>query len=194
MQRSYHPRARAVATARCATDRSVRFLTAVLGLMAVAAGLALAGPALGQEVKTIASHGRWQAYAFDEGGAKACYIASRPVKDEGQYTKRGKIYAIVAHRPAEQTRDEVSLNAGYTYKEQSQVRVSIDGTDFTLAPHQDTAWAPSREQDRALVEAMKAGRTMVVEGTSSRGTATKDTYSLVGFTKAYQASAKACGL
>ena len=34
---------------------------------------------------------------------------------------------------------------------------------------------------------------MIVQGTSSRGTKTTDTYSLIGFTKAYRAIADACG-
>ncbi len=194
MQRSINRRVVAVTAAKRETDIAVRIMLIFLGLLALAAVLAAGQPALGQEVKTLASHGRWQAYAFDENGQKACYIASRPVKDEGKYTKRGKIYAIVAHRPAEKTRDEVSLNAGYTFKKESRVRVSIDGRDFTLFPHEETAWVPSSEGDRALVAAMKAGKTMVVQGTSARGTDTKDTYSLVGFTKAYRAIAKACGL
>ena len=41
---------------------------------------------------------------------------------------------------------------------------------------------------------MRKGRTMVVTGTSTRGTLTTDTYSLSGFTKASRAIAKACGL
>jgi len=39
---------------------------------------------------------------------------------------------------------------------------------------------------------MRAGLTMVVKGTSSRGTLTTDTYSLRGFTAAYDAMQKAC--
>ena len=41
---------------------------------------------------------------------------------------------------------------------------------------------------------MKKGNRMVVKGTSSRGTLTTDTFSLKGFTKAYGAIGKACGL
>ena len=40
---------------------------------------------------------------------------------------------------------------------------------------------------------MIKGSKMVAVGTSSRGTKTKDTYSLSGFTKAYKAINKACG-
>ena len=40
---------------------------------------------------------------------------------------------------------------------------------------------------------MKSGKQLIVRGTSSRGTATTDTYSLAGFTAALAASDKACG-
>jgi hypothetical protein len=56
------------------------------------------------------------------------------------------------------------------------------------------AWAPDETADRALVQAMAAGRQMVVRGTSSRGTLTTDTYSLSGFTRAHQEINRACGL
>jgi hypothetical protein len=127
-------------------------------------------------------------------GEKACYIASQPKKDEGKYKKRGEIYAMVTHRPGDKVRDEVSLSAGYRYKAESRIEVAIDSSKFELFPHEDTAWVPDSEGDKKLVAAMRAGKTMVVRGTSARGTATKDTYSLTGFTKAYRAASKACGL
>lgn len=162
-------------------------------LAAALAWLALLPPASAQDIENLGEFGNWGAYAFDEQGEKACFMASRPVKDEGDYEKRGEIFAIVTHRPADKSRDVVSLEAGYKYKAESPVKVSIDGKDFNLAPHEETAWAGD-EVDRALVAAMKAGNLMVVEGVSARGTETKDTYSLKGFTKAYQTIGKACGV
>jgi hypothetical protein len=152
-----------------------------------------AGPVAGQEIERLGTFGDWRAYAYDENGEKACYIASQPTKHEGDYKKRGEIYAMVTHRPGDKVRDEVSLSAGYRYKEESRVEVAIGGDKFELFPYEDTAWVPDSAGDKKLVAAMRAGSTMVVQGTSSRGTATKDTYSLIGFTKAYRAATKACG-
>jgi len=45
-----------------------------------------------------------------------------------------------------------------------------------------------------LVGAMKAGIEMTIRGTSARGTETLDTYSLRGFTAAYNEAVTACGL
>jgi len=163
--------------------------------VALAAALALpgAGPVLAQDIESLGAFGDWRAYAYDEKGEKACYIASQPKKDEGDYKRRGEIYAMVTHRPADKVRDEVSLAAGYRYKSETRVKVLIDGKTFELLPHEDTAWVPDSAGDRKLVAAMRSGKQMVVQGTSSRGTATKDTYSLMGFTKAYKAASKACG-
>ena len=41
---------------------------------------------------------------------------------------------------------------------------------------------------------MAKGRQLIVTGYSSRGTKTTDTYSLAGFTAAYKAIGKACGV
>ncbi len=162
-------------------------------LLAAGVGLA-AGAALADERKPLGVYGDWQAYTFDDDGAKACYIASAPTKHEGNYKARGDIFAIVTHRPSDKTRDVVSLLAGYSYDDSNPVEVAIDGKTFKLLPYGSVAWAPDSKLDEQLVSAMRAGNTMVVRGTSSRGTETKDTYSLMGFTKAYRAINKACGL
>ena len=56
------------------------------------------------------------------------------------------------------------------------------------------AWAHDAKTDAVLVKTKRAGAKMVIKGTSWRGTLTTDTYSLKGFTAAYNASRKACGL
>ncbi|WP_299437193.1 invasion associated locus B family protein [uncultured Rhodospira sp.] len=170
---------------------SLRGLLA-LAILATTSAAVLAPPALAQDVRTIGKFRDWTAYTYDEGGNKVCYIASRPQKDEGNYTRRGDIFAIVSHRPAEGARNVVSFVAGYPYMEQSEVSVSVDGSkDFTLFTHDETAWAYD-EDDAKLVSAMKAGGRMTVVGTSSRGTRTTDTYSLMGFTNAHEAITSEC--
>jgi invasion protein IalB len=86
----------------------------------------------------------------------------------------------------------VSFVAGYVYGDSGDVTVTIDQTQFDLFTHEDTAWAPDAGTDNDLVNAMKKGNGMVVKGRSSRGTPTTDTYSLTGFSRAYQAIAEAC--
>jgi invasion protein IalB len=166
----------------------------VTAALAVVVALALpgAGAAQAQDIKSLGQFEDWRAFTFQEDGNKVCYMASQPQKAEGDYTQRGEIYAMVTHRPAQGTQNVVSFVIGYPFKDDSRVNVSIDGKGFTLFTHKDTAWAPDKETDRALVQAMRAGRTMIVKGVSARDTETTDTYSLLGFTAAHNAINKAC--
>ncbi len=149
-------------------------------------------PARAQEVSVLGTFKDWTAYATTQAGNKLCYMASGPSKDEGKYDKRGRIYAMVSHRPAAKANNVVSIHAGYKYKEGSSVGLKIGGKAFTLFTHGDTAWASTAADDKKLVRSMRAGKNMIVRGVSSRGTKTKDTYSLLGFTAAYREIGKAC--
>ncbi len=151
-------------------------------------------PTLAASIPTeIGEYGDWTAYSYKEGKNTICYMASTPKKDEGKYKMRGEIYAVVTHRPAEKSYNVVNFVAGYTYKNNSKVVVKIGTTAFNnLFTHGDNAWAPDNSTDKKLVEAMKRGHRMTVEGISSRGTKTKDTYSLAGFSGAYRAISAKC--
>lgn len=154
----------------------------------------IAFPTLAATVPTeIGEYGDWTAYSYKDGKNTVCYMASTPKKDEGKYKVRGEIYAVVTHRPAEKSYNVVNFVAGYTYKTNSNVVVKIGTTAFNnLFTNGDNAWAPDNATDKKLVEAMKRGQRMTVEGVSSRGTKTKDTYSLAGFSGAYKAISAKC--
>jgi Invasion associated locus B (IalB) protein len=157
--------------------------------------LALAPAAAAQTIEPIGEAGKWNAYTFLEEGKKVCYMSAAPDKTEGNYKTRGEVYALVTHRPAQNSRDVVSLIAGYPLKPDADVVVTIDRKQkFNLFADKETAWARDDKTDRAVVQAMVKGSTMVVEGVSSRGTKTRDTYSLSGFGKMYQAINQACGI
>lgn len=144
--------------------------------------------------QVLGEYGDWVAYYYRDSGGPVCYMASTPKKDEGKYSKRGDIYTVVTHRPSENSFDVVNINAGYTYKKDAKVVIKIGAKTFdNLFASGDKAWAVSEKADKELVEAMKKGNRMIIHGTSSRGTATKDTYSLKGFSSAYRAISNKCG-
>lgn len=121
-------------------------------------------------------------------------MASTPKKAEGNYSSRGKIYALITHRPAEGTKNVFSYITGYSYKEGSEVTVQIGSDKFTLFTQDETAWAPDAETDNRLVQAIRGGTTMMVKGTSARGTVTTDVYGLKGSGDAHDAISKECGI
>lgn len=171
-----------------------RISSAVSGILSVLVllGAFLQAPPAHAAQKLIELFDDWEAYTATEAGNKVCYIGSEPKKSEGNYTRRGRTFILVAHRPNDQEEGIISITAGYVFKKDSTVTVTIGDKNFKLFTANENAFAEEGE-DPALVQAMIRGAEMVVKGTSSRGTPTTDVYSLKGFTAAYKAISRACG-
>ena len=193
--RMTHGMRKTLAIARTRRRMPRTIATAALALAAAAAAGILSAPAVeAQDIKRLGEFEHWRAFTYTQDGNRVCYMASEPLEEEGDYERRGEVYAMVTHQPARGTQDVVSFVIGYPFKKQSRVTVDIDGKKFTLFTHEDTAWAADKKTDKALVRSMIRGREMVVEGVSHRGTETTDTYSLMGFTDAHDAIDKACNM
>ena len=137
---------------------------------------------------------KWGAYRYDNDNGRICFVSSVPIKSKGKYDpkNRGDIRVFVSHGPGKAERDVVQVIAGYRYKPQSDVSLTIDGKSFNLFTIEDRAYAESDEDDRRIITLMKRGSRMTVVGISSRGTKTTDTYSLSGFTKTKAVIDKTC--
>ena len=158
-----------------------------------AAGVLLAGAAFAADTpEVLGTFGEWTAFAEGSDAAKLCYAASAPIKKEGKYTSRGDTAVLVTHNLGDGSFDVVSVVAGYDYQPNEDVLAQVDTKKYTMFSKGDRAWNAENTSDKAMVGDMKRGNNLLVVGTSSRGTRTTDTYSLIGFTKAYQAISKAC--
>ena len=166
-------------------------LAALAGLAVLLAFL-LAAPPVHAEVTGI--YKSWTALSKSEGNGKVCFVVAAPETSKGNYKKRGDVFLLVTHRPSEKSFGVVNVQAGYTYKARSEAVMRIDGKTYKLFTDGENAWARDAKTDRTLVKAMKAGNRLVVTGTSSRGTKTTDTFSLSGFTAAYNAASRTCGV
>ncbi len=138
----------------------------------------------------LGTFGDWEAYRDPREGF--CYAGSKPQKEEGRYTQRGDVFVLITHRPKEKSYNVVSFDAGYVFKDGAEASATIGAQSFSLFGQGEQAWTRDGNGDAQLVKAMRAGATMVVKGTSSRGTATTDTYSLTGISAALDAIDKAC--
>jgi hypothetical protein len=169
-------------------------LSRILGVftMVIATSFAVL-PAIADPVEMLVEKD-WGAYRYDNDGSRICFVSSVPTKSEGKYDpkNRGDIRVFVSHGPGKAERDVVQVIAGYRYKPQSDVTLTIDGKKFKLFTLEDRAYAESEEDDRRIIVLMKRGSKMTVVGTSSRGTKTTDTYSLSGFTKTKAVIDKTC--
>jgi hypothetical protein len=151
-------------------------------------------PALAQAQtpQFLGTYRDWNVYAFTENGEKICYMASEPKKQEGNYSRRDNPAVLVTRRPSPKVVDEVSVQPGYSYLDASEVEVAIASNKFMLFTRGEHAWTKSEDADKALITAMKRGSDMTVRGTSVKNTFSLDTYSLLGFTAAYEAMTSAC--
>ena len=144
------------------------------------------------ESKELAKFNDWSAFAEGEGKNLACMAVSKPKMAEGDYSRRGDVFAIVTHLPGQNKWNEFSIVAGYNYQPNSNPDVTIGDMKFQLFTSGSRAWSFSPSEDEKIVKFLKNSMKMKVVGTSSRGTITSDTYSLVGFSKAYQKINEAC--
>ncbi len=146
------------------------------------------------EARLLGEFGVWQTWEMEQDGGKVCYMLAKPTKHAGAYKARDAIYAVITHRPGEGTKNVFSYKAGYDYQPKSEASLKIGDKSFGLFTQGDTAWAPDANTDNAIAEAVRKGSSMVVKGTSARGTATTDTFSLKGSGAAHDAISKACGV
>ena len=145
------------------------------------------------EPKQIGAFNDWLAYSYDAADSKVCYVSSTPKSSEPKNAKRDPAFFLVTHMPGRKppVRGEVSTIIGYPFKEGETVKLTIDDASYDMFSKGDTAWVDTGT-DKKIVAAMKAGKTLKVEGTSWRGTQTVDNYSLSGISAALAAIDKAC--
>ena len=166
------------------------------GAFAIATAITLAATAVQAQESTnrVATMTDWN--VFTEESPKECWGVSKPKESvntrDGQpvSVRRGDILMFVTFRPGKA--GEISFTGGYPFAPGSTVDVAVDGNTFQLFTDGEWAWPGSAADDAALLKAMKAGTTAVVSGRSGKGTQTKDTISLRGFTAAMEDAGKRC--
>jgi hypothetical protein len=146
-----------------------------------------------QEPERIGEFNDWAAYTYKTDAGQVCYIVSQPKSSEPKNVNRDPIFFLVTHRPGDKVRNEVNTIIGYPFKEGTTASVTIGDAKFELFTSGDGAWSESAARDAEIVEAMKRGSDMQVQGTSWRGTTTTDRYSLSGVTAAMSKIDETCG-
>ncbi len=105
---------------------------------------------------------------------------------------RGEILLMVFFRPDAGVTGQVAFTGGYPFANGSTVNVTVDGSEYELYTEGEWAWPATPQEDTKLVTSMKRGANAVLTARSSRGTTTKDTFSLLGFTAAVEDAEKRC--
>lgn len=169
---------------------------AMFGALAISA-IAASG-AMSQESSTnqVAVNTAWNVFVEDD--PTECWSVSTP--EETVNTRDGRVVAatrsqivlMVFYRPSEGARGQVAFTGGYPFREGSNVTLQIGDSEFSLFTEGEWAWPASESDDSNIVTAMKRGAQAVVTGVSGRGTQTKDTFSLLGFTASVEDAEARC--
>ena len=86
----------------------------------------------------------------------------------------------------------IQVEAGYNYKLNKDIVIKIDNSNYKFYTTEDVSDSAWTNDDAIVIFAMKKGLKLIVIGESNRGTVTNDTYSLKGFTNAFNQLNKDC--
>ena len=155
--------------------------------------LAQCGMARADDPVSMGTFEDWESFTYQDQGKPVCYVYSTPKKTESvKKVKRDPVYFLVTNYTGRKVKGQVSTIIGYPFKESSTVTVKVDDAAFELYTNGDAAWASATDVEAAIVKAMKNGKSLSVTGTSWKGTATTDIYSLAGISKALDKIDTAC--
>ena len=169
-------------------------LGCAVGLMGLMASGATAQE---QSTNRVAAKTDWS--VFVEDNPTECWGVSTPKETvnsrDGRVVavNRGQTLLMVFYRPSAGAKGQVAFTGGYPFASGSTVNMEISGSTFELFTEGEWAWPATTDDDAKIITAMKRGANAVLSGRSGRGTNTKDTFSLLGFTAAVEDAAKRCG-
>lgn len=163
-----------------------------LGLAGLAA-VAATGPAAQEAPEevapaTAAAATGWTVHEPTE-EPRECLASAPPTAQENTrdgetvQVQRGETRLFVFFRPSQGVEGQVTFTGGYPFAEGSAVSLDVDGAVFELFTDGEWAWPENAEADARVVAALKGGSEVVLTGQSARGTVTRDTFSLAGFTR-----------
>lgn len=158
---------------------------------AVVAFLLVASAAAHADQKILLETGAWRAVEATQGGERVCFVIASPATRAPADLKRDPGNLFVTTKTAREGGSEVSIRFGYRLAPGGHT-MTIDGRAFPLMPQGETAWLQSAGDEKTALSLFRSGRDVQISARSARGNPTVDTYSLIGFSAAFDALARQC--
>jgi len=147
---------------------------------------------LAEDLKKVAKFKDWEVIMISDEISKVCFAQSKPVLQSPKKSDR-EARLFVTFRPLEKIADEVSTTSGYEYNSQNSIIASSGKSKYKFDISQDNfAWISSNKIEKRIIKKMKKASRIMVTAYNKSGSQTIDHYSLMGFTKAYNAAKKSC--
>ena len=148
--------------------------------------------ATANEVKKIGKYKDWESMVIMEDTGKVCFAQSSPILQSPKSNNKRDAKLFISFRPADKIIDEVSVTAGYEFNSNSVSAQSGKNKFKFDIKEQGFAWIADTKIEFRMIKRMKKGSRIMITGYNQKGSQTIDHYSLLGFTKAYNSSKKAC--
>ena len=147
--------------------------------------------AISDQPKSIGKYKSWEAFTYNGSNGKICFAQTIPMDRAPKNLKRDPSRLFVTFRKNEKIKNELSVTSGHMYKK-SSVMAKSGKNEFLFFSQGNFAWLIDGEEEFNLIKTMKRASKLSVTARTSTGTETKDMYSMMGFTKAYNTARKSC--
>ena len=145
-----------------------------------------------QEVKKVGKFKDWEAMIIVEQAGKVCFAQSVPVLQAPKSNKRDA-RMFVSFRPGEKINNEISITGGYEFNNKNSITDTSGKSKYKFDIAQEGfAWIADSKIEKKMIKTMKRGSRIMITGYNQKGSQTIDHYSLLGFTKAYNAAKTSC--
>ena len=145
-----------------------------------------------EDLQKVAKFKDWEVIMVSEASNKVCFAQSKPVLQSPKKNDR-EARLFVTFRPSDKITDEVSATSGYEYNSQNSIIASSGKSKYKFDIAQDNfAWISSNKIEKKIIKRMKKASRIMITAFNKSGSQTIDHYSLMGFTKAYNAAKKSC--
>ena len=141
--------------------------------------------------RSTGKYKNWESFTAQTDKGKICFAQTIPTKRAPASIKREKSKLFVTFRPSENIKDEVSMTSGHDYKS-SRVTASSGKKRYSFFSQKNFAWLLDDQEERGFIKTMKKATNVIVKARTTKGSETTDHYSMMGFTKAYNAAKKSC--
>ena len=145
-----------------------------------------------ENLKSLGKFKNWESFVLTNEGNKVCFAQSIPLIRAPKKLKREPSRLFVSFRPNENIKSEISVTNGYEFKLKVPVKAKSGKKNYELFSKGRFAWVVNDEDEIKLIRTMKKASRLMIIGNSDQGTQTTDHYSMMGFTKAYNAAKKSC--
>ena len=148
--------------------------------------------ATANEVKKVGKYKDWESMVVMEATGKVCFAQSSPILQSPKSNNKRDAKLFISFRPSDKIIDEVSVTAGYEFNSNTVSAQSGKNKFKFDVKEQGFAWIADTKIEFRMIKRMKKGSRIMITGYNQKGSQTIDHYSLLGFTKAYNSSKKAC--